>query len=141
MGSGPVKVHCDMGAGGVTRVGHNYNHQQTVSSCPEPGCAVYSVMYDINSRQLEALILLSDQCEQYIKYDCKAAPLNQNNESNAWWVDRNDELHFYWSGNGEREEEMDYQGYCYCHNRDNCLSQVVLIENTGARSDSILLRI
>ena len=73
--------------------------------------------------QLEALILLSGECEQYVKYDCKAAPLNQNNESNAWWVDRNDELHFYWSGDGEREEEMEYEGHCYCHNRDNCLNQ------------------
>ena len=33
-----------------------------------------------------------------------------------WWPS----LHFYWSGDGEREEELDYQGYCYCHNRGNC---------------------
>ena len=83
--------------------------------------------------QLEALILLSGGCEQYIKYDCKAAPLNSNNESNAWWMDRQDQLHFYWSGDGEREEEMDYQGYCYCHNRGNCQDNTVKVRISNTK--------
>ena len=61
MGSGPVRVHCDMGAGGVTRVSHNLAQDQRVSSCPEPGCAVYSVIYDMTSRQVRSVQIKSVQ--------------------------------------------------------------------------------
>ena len=74
------------------------------------------VNYELPHRQLVSLILLSGHCEQYIRlavekirdlfnqrydkgmekiryqsdsrYDCKKAPLNSGNESNAWWTDR-----------------------------------------------------
>ena len=60
-----------------------------------------------------------------MRYDCKQAPLNHLNISNAWWQDRHDELHFYWSGDGDLEEEMDYEGYCYCYNHDTCVQDSV----------------
>lgn len=64
-----------------------------------------------------------------IRYDCKLAPLNSGNISNGWWQDRHDELHFYWSGDGDMEHEMDYEGYCYCHNHDSCISNDIKVSS------------
>jgi len=77
-------------------------------------------------RQLVSLILLSGHCEQYIRYDCKEAPLNSGNESNAWWTDRHEEQHFYWSGSSRVEEVMGFQGVCYCHAQGSCVTPEAL---------------
>ena len=83
-GQAAVRVYCDMRTGSTM-----VTHQQqgirlsllyyflllllsgegtmTITKCREPGCSVHSVKYDIPMRQIEALILLSDQCEQYVR--------------------------------------------------------------------------
>ena len=33
------------------------------------GCSVHSIQYNVPMRQIEALIQLSNQCEQYIRYN------------------------------------------------------------------------
>ena len=38
--------------------------------------------------EVEALTLVSGQCEQFVSYECQRAPLNTGNTSLAWWVDR-----------------------------------------------------
>ena len=37
------------------------------SRCRQAGCSVHSVEYDIPLAQIEALILMSGECEQYIR--------------------------------------------------------------------------
>lgn len=68
VGMGPVEVWCDMRSG-HTRVGHQYHDQEAVlvTKCQEPGCSVHKVDYDLPMRQIEALILMSGQCEQYVR--------------------------------------------------------------------------
>ena len=65
-----LSVDIDMRMG-ATWVTHNLVEDTvTVTRCREPGCSV-SVNYDIPMKQVEALILLSGGCEQYVRYQCK----------------------------------------------------------------------
>ena len=41
--------------------------QVKTSRCRQAGCSVHSVEYDIPLAQIEALILMSGECEQYIR--------------------------------------------------------------------------
>ena len=124
VGIPPVEVFCDMKSG-TTRINHELKGEQQVSPCRERGCFVRAVNYAIPMKQLEAIILMSSHCEQYIRYDCKMAPLNSDNESNAWWMDRHEKLHFYWSGSGDVESYLSYEGVCYCHHQQICLTEDV----------------
>ena len=85
-GRAPVRVHCDMRTG-ATRIGHNFagelrhirgeitcHHvnmsgegQVATTKCRQAGCSVHSVKYDIPVSQIEALILMSGECEQYVR--------------------------------------------------------------------------
>ena len=38
------------------------------SKCRQAGCSVHSVEYEIPVSQIEALILMSGECEQYVRY-------------------------------------------------------------------------
>ena len=60
VGSPPVRVHCDMRGGqGLTRVGHSLQGEHSISKCPEPGCAVYNVLYDLPIKQVTNLLYLT----------------------------------------------------------------------------------
>jgi len=120
--SAPVKVYCDMKTGS-TRVDHNLQEQE-IGACRERGCFVRAVDYKIAMKQIASLTVLSTHCEQYIRYDCHNAPLNFNNESNGWWMDRNDMTHFYWSGDSTIEDNEGFKGTCYCHLQKTCISKV-----------------
>jgi len=118
--SPPVKVYCDLKTG-TTRINHQL-HQQAVTPCRERGCFVRAVDYEIPMKQIISIISLSENCEQYIRYDCQSAPLNNGTEANAWWMDREDVMHFYWSGDSTMEAEYGYKGTCYCHQQQSCIS-------------------
>ncbi len=117
----PVKVHCNLKSG-ATRIDHSLQEQE-VSPCKERGCFVRPVHYKMPMKQIVSLISLSNHCEQYIRYDCLNATLNTLNDSNAWWMDRHDILHFYWSGDSAIETSDGFQGTCYCHLQDSCISR------------------
>ena len=121
LNSAPVKVHCDMKSGS-TRVDHSLQEQE-ISPCKERGCFVRPVKYKMSMKQIISLISLSSHCEQYIRYDCLNATMNSLNDSNAWWMDRSDVLHFYWSGDSGIEASDGLQGTCYCHLQDSCISK------------------
>ena len=124
VGIPPVEVFCDMKTG-TTRINHELKGEQQVSPCRERGCFVRAVNYAIPMKQVEAIILMSSHCEQYVRYDCKKAPLNSGNESNAWWMDRHETPHFYWSGAGDVESYLGYEGVCYCYHQQICLREGV----------------
>ena len=41
--------------------------QVQTTKCRQAGCSVHSVKYDIPVSQIEALILMSGECEQYVR--------------------------------------------------------------------------
>ena len=43
-------------SGGVTRVDHNMPGEHNINKCPEPGCAVYNVIYDLPDKQVTSLL-------------------------------------------------------------------------------------
>ena len=40
-------------------------------------------------------------CFVFLQYDCLNAPLNVENDPFAWWTDRHDNTHIYWTGDGQ----------------------------------------
>ena len=134
---------------GITRIDHTLGSgEQRILSCQEPGCSVHPVEYHAPLNQIKALMTLSSDCEQHVRYDCKGAQLNKlypnldadQIEPLAWWTDQNGDIHFYWFGNGEihvedqtesnnrfdfeqrsREEAMG----CYCSSSNILCRQII----------------
>ena len=99
----PFSVSCDMsdkGGVGVTVISHDSESRTHVgpSLCGSPGCYSKAVRYTgVSTTQLAALTRVSQNCEQFIKFEC-------NNDvafieaSNAWWVSRDGTRMNYWGG-------------------------------------------
>ena len=75
----PFSVYCDMsdkGGVGVTVVSHDSESRTHVANIPKcgltnPGCYSKSVSYTgISTTQLKALTRVSQNCEQFIKFEC-----------------------------------------------------------------------
>ena len=102
-GETPFSVYCDMsdkGAVGVTVISHDSESRTHVgpSLCYSPGCYSKDVRYTgVSTAQLAALTRVSQNCEQFIKFEC-------NNDvafiekSFAWWVSRDGTRMNYWGG-------------------------------------------
>ena len=106
-GVAPFTVYCDMsdkGGVGVTVISHDSERRTHVSNIPNcdydnPGCHSKSVSYTgISTAQLEALTRVSENCEQFIKFECKDVAFLP--ESVAWWVSRDGRKMNYWGGAG-----------------------------------------
>ena len=104
----PFSVYCDMsdkGGVGVTVISHDSESRTHVSNIPScdfdnPGCYSKSVSYTgISTDQLEALTRVSQNCEQFIKFECKD-DVSFVQESVAWWVSRDGRKMNYWEGVG-----------------------------------------
>ena len=53
--------------------------------------------YDISMEQIEALISVSEFCEQRVENNCTTNQLT----GFAWWLDRNGKQFQYWHGDGD----------------------------------------
>ena len=99
-------VYCDMsdkGGVGVTVISHDSEsrtHVGNISGCNvgNLGCYSKDVRYTgVSTAQLAALTRVSQNCEQFIKFEC-------NNdvafivEGDAWWVSRDGQKITYWGG-------------------------------------------
>ena len=143
-GVAPFSVYCDMsdkGGVGVTVISHNRESRTHVANIPgcnynNPGCYKKDVTYTgINVAQLAALTRVSQNCEQFIKFEC-------NNdvafvpESVAWWVSRDGRKMNYWGGADGSANT------CACRLTNSCLNgQKCNCYNSGSgwREDSGLL--
>merc|ERR1719347_262769 len=69
--------------------------------------------------QIEALIALSDQCEQKIQYQCRMAPLKNvfMNVNYGWWVDNRGNERFYFDGADSSNH------VCGCYEAGTCAYQ------------------
>ena len=105
-GVAPFSVYCDMsdkGGVGVTVISHNSESRTHVANIPgcgwTPGCYRKDVTYtEASTAQLSALTRVSQNCEQFIKFECKNVAFLP--ESVAWWVSRDGRKMNYWGGAG-----------------------------------------
>ena len=140
----PFRVYCDMsdkGGVGVTVISHDSEsrtHVADISGCNynNPGCYSKDVRYTgVSTAQLAALTRVSQNCEQFIKFEC-------NNDvifierGRAWWVSRDGRRMNYWGG------ATGYNEMCACGVTNSCSGgQKCNCHNYGSgwRSDSGLL--
>jgi len=118
-GSGqPVEVFCDVEKG-VTEIGHDHLIAENVTWCEGAGCFSLNLTYDVPIQQIEALIAMSDTCEQEIKFECKLAPLKNAafGVKFGWWTNQREEKKYYFDGSDEESEVCDINhngGVCNC---------------------------
>ena len=100
LGEDPFPVYCNMtdkGGVGVTVVGHDSENRTQVKGYERPGNYSLDVHYRSASiSQLKALTEASDNCQQFIKYECFRALLIKDGTS--WWVSRDGQNMTYWGG-------------------------------------------
>ena len=104
-GVAPFSVYCDMsdkGGVGVTVISHDSESRTYLNKIPgcnlNPGCYSKNVTYTgVNTNQLAALTRVSQNCEQFIKFECnyEVAFVEENL---AWWVSRDGKRMNYWGG-------------------------------------------
>ena len=97
-------VYCDMsvkGGVGVTVISHDSEsrtHVGNIPGCRGPGCYSKDVRYTgVSTTQLAALTLVSQNCEQFIKFECNN-DIEFIEHSYAWWVSRDGTRMNYWGG-------------------------------------------
>ena len=122
-------VYCDMsdkGGVGVTVISHDSESRThvgpSIPGCGSRGCYSKDVRYTgVNTAQLAALTRVSQNCEQFIKYEC-------NNDvqfidgSYSWWVSRDGTRMNYWGG-ATGHDKMCACGVtnsCFKGNKCNC---------------------
>ena len=117
----PFSVYCDMsekGGVGVTVISHDSESRTHVNSvspgCGSPGCYRKDVTYTgVSTAQLAALTRVSQNCEQFIKFECNSDVvfIQQNG---AWWVSRDGTRMNYWGG------ATGYINMCACGVTNSC---------------------
>ena len=100
----PFSVYCDMSdksGVGVTVISHDSEsrtHAGNIPGCGGPGCYTKDVRYTgVSTTQLAALTRVSQNCEQFIKFECNN-DIAFIEESYAWWVSRDGTRMNYWDG-------------------------------------------
>ena len=99
----PFSVYCDMSdksGVGVTVISHNSESRTHVgpNRCSGQGCYSKDVRYTgVSTAQLAALTRVSQNCEQFIKFECHN-DVSFIEGSDAWWVSRDGTRMNYWGG-------------------------------------------
>ena len=97
-GEAPFTVYCDMigkGGIGVTAVSHDSEKRTHVIGFDPAGSYQRDIHYLGSSlSQLKQLTEVSKNCQQFIKYECKASTLFK--DTDGWWVSRDGENMTYW---------------------------------------------
>ena len=143
-GVAPFSVYCDMsdkGGVGVTVISHDSesrSHLNSVSpGCASAGCYSKDVTYTgLSTAQLAALTRVSQNCEQFIKFECNNDVAFVANGM-AWWVSRDGTRMNYWGG------ATGYKHTCACGVTNSCSSRGgkcnCVNSGSGWREDSGLL--
>ena len=100
-GVAPFSVYCDMsdkGGVGVTVISHDSESRTHVSGYECVGCYSKDVTYTgVSIAQLAALTRVSQNCEQFIKFECNY-DVAFIEFGYAWWVSRDGSRMNYWGG-------------------------------------------
>ena len=95
----------DKGGVGVTVISHDSENRTHVGNIPgcewsNPGCYSKNVTYTgVSAAQLAALTRVSQNCEQFIKFECYYQTAFVSKKV-AWWVSRDGRKMNYWGGAG-----------------------------------------
>ena len=83
---------------GVTVVGHDSEDITLVSGYEGAGSYARNVIYNgiSNLSQLKALTIVSNHCDQLIKYECYDSLLLNNGQPSGWLVSRDGAMMKYW---------------------------------------------
>ncbi|XP_020601466.1 neurexin-4-like [Orbicella faveolata] len=96
----PYNVTCDMtdkNGVGVTVISHDSENRTLVDGFEDPGSYSRDIQYTKASlSQLASLTTVSLFSEQFIKYECHASLMFE--ENTAWWVSRDSIVMNYWGG-------------------------------------------
>ena len=120
----PFSVYCDMsdkGGVGVTVISHDSERRTYVANIPgcevdKPGCYSKDVTYSgVSTAQLAALTRISQNCEQFIKFECNNG-VGFVPELVAWWTSRDGKKMNYWGGAGGSSN------MCACGVTNSCSS-------------------
>ena len=121
-GVAPFSVYCDMsdkGGVGVTVISHDSEsrtHVGNIPGCGYSGCYSKDVRYTgVSTAQLAALTRVSQNCEQFIKFECNN-DIEFIEQSYAWWVSRDGTRMNYWGG------AKDHNNMCACGVTNSCSS-------------------
>ena len=138
-GAAPFRVFCDMsdkGGVGVTVISHDSESRTYATGCVSRGCYSKDVRYTgVGTAQLAALTRVSQNCEQFIKFECNN-DIDFIESSYAWWVSRDGTRMNYWGG------ATGYNKMCACGVTNSCSNGYKCnCRNSGSgwRSDSGLL--
>ena len=101
----PFSVYCDMsdkGGVGVTVISHDSESRThvgpSIPGCNFQGCYSKDVRYTgVSTAQLAALTRVSQNCEQFIKFECSGGVAFLES-SYAWWLSRDGTRMNYWGG-------------------------------------------
>ena len=142
-GVDPFSVYCDMsdkGGVGVTVISHDSEsrtHVGNIPGCGSAGCYRKVFTYNgVSTAQLAALTRVSQNCEQFIKFECNNAVAFIPGDRYAWWVSRDGRRINYWGG------ATGYNYMCACGVTNSCSNgQTCNCHNSGSgwREDSGLL--
>jgi len=113
----PVKVYCEVtNQAARTVMKHDSQSEISVNGYEEPYSYGRVVTYENSMDQIEAVIKLSKECRQYIKYRCKGSVLfNGDSTDHASWTSRDGIRRSYWGGSIR-------DGYCACGEKGTCVS-------------------
>ncbi|XP_028393207.1 neurexin-4-like [Dendronephthya gigantea] len=100
---------------GVTEIGHDSELKTHVDGCEDPGCYKRTIKYTISMEQIVAIINQSENCEQFIKYECFNSPFSYSGVKYGWWVSRQGAKMNYWGG-----AAID-SGKCACGMANSCV--------------------
>ena len=116
-GVAPFSVYCDMsdkGGVGVTVISHDSESRTHVSGYECVGCYSKDVTYTgVSIAQLAALTRVSQNCEQFIKFECNN-DVGFIDHGYAWWVSRGGTRMNYWGG------ATGYNNMCACGVANSC---------------------
>ncbi|XP_046646354.1 uncharacterized protein LOC124336548 [Daphnia pulicaria] len=115
VGDDPIYVYCDM-TSGSTSILHDSESSLNVGHCADAGCYSRSISYNSSMGQIKALMELSTECHQSIRYDCNYAPFESNDVAYSWWNDREGNSQYFWAGSN-----TDGVHTCQCGIDGNCV--------------------
>ena len=119
----PFNVYCDMsdkGGVGVTVISHGSESRTFVDyksgGCGGRGCYRKDVQYTgVSIAQLAALTRVSQNCEQFLNFECTAG-VGFFEAGYAWWVSRSGTRMNYWGG------ATGHDNKCACGVTNSCSS-------------------
>ncbi|XP_073534697.1 uncharacterized protein [Phyllobates terribilis] len=115
-GESHFRVECDMAADittGITIVGHDSEGKERVTPCQSPGCYSRVITYNsVSLAQLRTLTSISENCEQFVKLDCRHVRFLDGNW--GWWVSRDGQQIISWGGAATNS------GRCACGENGEC---------------------